>query len=265
VDIEIANTPDNASYAASVNARIDAETAKVRWANRLVAAKAGLWHAAGYGMVILAIGAAIGLAFFGYSYISDKRASLDQLTAAFAKALQASTLHTDGNVGIKPGATVALADGGHVALDPGSVTVAPGGLVSLQPDAVSLASASMRDIARKLQQDAAASDKSGRPAPTFDEVTAFHETDFGKGEVVSGWKYHSSDNFAAPYDQYCYYGETEKHNNLQRNLQLASNGQLADNLVNPFDIDVHEAFKLCAWYIDTSNRPNPNSRVTSRR
>jgi hypothetical protein len=65
-----------------------------------LAAKAALWYAVGSGVVVVALGAATGLAFFGYSFISDSRASLDQLSAAFSKALQATTLHADGMVAL---------------------------------------------------------------------------------------------------------------------------------------------------------------------
>ncbi len=252
--MDIPNTPGNVSYAASVNARIDAETARVRRTNMLMAAKVGLWRAAGCGLVIVALGVATGLAFVGYSFISDKRSSLDQLTAAFAAALQATTLHADGVVGFKKDATVALADGSHVTLDPSSVSLAPGGMVSMNPGTVNLAPGStvagrpnVQDMVRKMQQ-IAVPDRRESPALEFDDVVAFHVTDFKKGQVTTGWRYHAADGFTAPYHQFCYYREPGENSRIERDFVLATDGQLADDLGNPFNVDMHEAFKLCDWH-----------------
>ena len=255
--MDIPYTPENVSYAASVNARIDAETANVRRANMMLAAKAALWRLAGVGVVILSLGVATGLAFFGYSFISDKRASLDQLTAAFAKALQANTLRTEGTVGVKPDATVALAPGGHVAIDPSaSVNLAPGATVSMRPGTVSLApdsklavNSNMPDIVRRMQQNTPTNPGAdpGKPALDFDDVTAFHSVMFKQGEVVSGWKYHSSNNFTTPYFQFCYYQERDS-NFLEHDFELATNGQIIQQADDPLNIDKAEAFKLCVWH-----------------
>lgn len=250
--MDIPSTPNNASYAASVNERINAETANVRRTNNLLAAKAALWRAAGCGVVVVALGAATSLAFFGYSFISDSRASLDQLTAALARALQATTLHTDGTVALKPDATVALASGSHVALDSGSVSLAPGSTVSMHPGTVSLAPGStvgispdMLEIVRKMQQ----SDKPEKSTPKFDEVTAFQESSsYKNGDVVTGWKYHASNDFVAPYYQFCYYQETDGGTHTERTFEFAADGQMYKDLPNPFNIDVREAFKLCVWH-----------------
>jgi hypothetical protein len=241
--MEIPNTPDNVSYAASVNARIDAETTNIRRTNMLLAAKAALWRAAGCAVVAVALGAAIGLAFFGYSFISDNRASLDQLAAALAKALQVTTLHTDGMVGLKPDATVTLAGGSHVSVDPGSVSLAPGGVVSLAAGSTVGIRPDMADIVRQIQQ----TDKTGQP-PEFDEVTAFQNKSFQNGNVGTGWKYHASNNFATPYEQFCFYRETDNNNHVERYFDLAANGKIYEDLRNPFNVDMREAFKLCVWH-----------------
>jgi hypothetical protein len=199
----------------------------------------------------VALGAATGLAFFGYSFISDSRASLDQLSAAFSKALQATTLHADGMVALKPDTTVALAGGTHVALDPGSVSLAPGGMVSMQPGTVSLAPGStvgvrpdMPEIVRQMRQ----TDKTGKPPPEIDEVTAFQERSFQNGDVGTGWKYHASNDFAAPYAQFCFYRETDNETHTERYFDLAAGGKINEDLKNPFKVDMREAFKLCAWH-----------------
>ena len=250
--MDIPKTPENVSYAASVNARIDAETANVRRGNQLLAAKAALWRAAGCAVVVVALGAATGVAFFGYSFISDSRASLNQLTAALARALRATTLHTDGTVALKPDATVALVSGSHVALDFGPLSLAPGSAISMQPGIVSLAPGStvgispdMLEIVRKMQQ----SDKPAKSAPKFDEVTAFQESSsYKNGDVITGWKYHASNDFVAPYYQFCYYHETDGGPHTERTFEFAADGQIYKDLPNPFNIDVREAFKLCVWH-----------------
>jgi hypothetical protein len=250
--MEVVNTSDNASYAESVNARIKAETANVRRTNRLLGAKAALWYATGCGVVVVALGAATGVAFFGYSFISDSRASLDQLTAALTKALQTTTLHTDVTVGLKPDATVALAAGAHVTLNPGSVSLASGGTVSMQPGTVSLApgstvgirSSDMPEIIRQMRQ----TDKTGRPAPEFDKVTAFQTRAFQNGEVGTGWNYRASNDFSVPYQQFCFYRERDNKSRTQRSFELAADGQIHEDLRNPFNIDMREAFKLCIWH-----------------
>jgi hypothetical protein len=249
--MDIPNTLENSNYAASVNARIEAETANVRRTNKLLAARAALWRAVGWSVVLMALGAATGIAFFGYSFISDNRASLDQIAAALGKALQRYTLRTEGSVAVQPGATVALADGSHVALDPSSVSLSPGGVVSMQPGTVGLAPGStvgirseMPDIVRKIRQ----TDGGGKPAPEFDEVTAFRVRTFGNGDVGTGWKYHASNGFAEPYYQFCYYRETENKTRTERYSEIAINGQINEDLRNPFNVDMREAFKLCVWH-----------------
>lgn len=242
--MQLPNTPDNAAYAASVNARINADTANVRRTNMLMAAKTAVLYAAACGIVVVMLGAATGLAFFGFSFISDSRASLDQLTAAFSRALQATTLHTTGTVALKSDAKVALADGGRVGLDPSSVSLMPGGIVSLAPGSTVSIKSGMSEIVRQMKQTTG----SAKQVPEFDEVTAFQNRSFKDGEVGTGWKYHVSDNFAAPYYQYCFYSQTDDETHTTRSFELAADGQIYDNLRNPFNIDMRQAFKLCVWH-----------------
>jgi hypothetical protein len=106
----MANIPDNRSLMATVGSRIRADA-------RMLAATATFWRLLGFGSFLLLTGIGVGIGSFGYSYITDQRATMDKLTTAITDALNKVTLKTDGTVKLTDGTVKLDTKGASVRLD----------------------------------------------------------------------------------------------------------------------------------------------------
>jgi hypothetical protein len=79
---------------------------------RLNSARASFYRFGGLGVLAALIGLGVGLALFGYSYVTDGRAQAEKLASAMVQALEKAQLTTVGEVKITEGSTVGLAPGG---------------------------------------------------------------------------------------------------------------------------------------------------------
>src|SRR6478609_11381576 len=88
-----------------------------------IAGKSGFWRFLGIGFIGLGLGAALGLGFFGYSYITRNSDNMNVLSSAFSTALSEVRLRAtaEGTVKLEPheiylakGQTVSLDNNSHV-------------------------------------------------------------------------------------------------------------------------------------------------------
>src|SRR6476620_4213013 len=97
-----------------------------------IAGKSGFWRFIGIGFVGLGLGAALGLGFFGYSYITRNSDNINVLSSAFSTALSEVRLRAtaEGTVKLEPheiylakGQTVSLDNNSRVLLDPAAKVI----------------------------------------------------------------------------------------------------------------------------------------------
>lgn len=260
--MDIANTPSNVAFAASVNHRINADT-------RIVAARAAMWRCAGIGAIILAIGAAGTGIMWGYSLLHPPMTS-DTLTEAFAEALRNNTLHTSGEVTLAPGQIITL-DTSHA--DPLRLDITHAGKLQIElPKGLAVGQLGgtgnpvLPEPAPPLQQipgplvtadmdpslgrlmDAERKDP-GQPmshSRVTTNFTQFSITQYGSGVVVTGWQFQSNEQ--APYNQYCYFDQHETGDGTARHvIVFANNGTLITHL-QPSSINYGDAIKNCVWF-----------------
>jgi hypothetical protein len=185
------------------------------------------------------VGAGIGFAFFGYSYITDGRGQAQKMADAMVQALEKAQLTTTGDVKLADESTVGLAPGGQVTLAPNST--------------VRVDSSSTLKVAGFVNSDthstAAPPPVQAAPSPqnkVVTQYTTFKTVSFDKGQVVTGWNFDNS-NQINPANQYCYYGE--KSNELvQVRIELGRNGAMIENFTTRPGVDLIAAFNHCVWF-----------------
>ena len=101
----IPSSADNRALAGVINRRIKSDASRV-------AATAAFWRLLGFGGFCLLLGAGVGAALFGYSYITDGQASMEKLSTAMAAALSKTVIKVADVKG-----TVALDANSSVRLD----------------------------------------------------------------------------------------------------------------------------------------------------
>lgn len=232
MNFSMPNNPANVALAAAVNKRIRADAMRQT-------AYASFWRMLGFGGLLLLGGTGAGAAFFGYSYITDQQATVN-LSTALADALNKVTLKTDGKVTLD-NPTVALntqsirldTDGATVKLDPYASVKLDASTIPVMP----------RPSAQQLQADQ-------QPASNVQPVTnytVFKAVNFAKGEVVTGWSFHSNED-VQPYRQYCYYIQGGyDDNNLSMRYNIAVNGSRLQP-GHGFPVNLESAFSNCVWF-----------------
>jgi hypothetical protein len=205
-------------------------------------AKTSLCHFGGAGLLAMMLGAGIGLACFGYSYVADGRAQAQKMADAMVQALERAHLTTTGEIRLADGSTVDLAPGGQVAL-------APNSMVRVDPS-------SRVKIDRTVTTDAATTSTEPRTqsSPLVETKVVTHYTTFksiayGPGTVVTGWIYDNS-NQVRPTSQYCYYDELSDDKTHVR-IDLGENGKILGDLKPRVGLDLADAFGNCNWFRST--------------
>src|SRR5215475_8297256 len=145
-----------------------------------IAGKAGFWRLVGVGLVAFAIGSALGLGFYGYSYVTQNSDRLDIL-ASLSKALSEVRLEATakGTVELQP-SELSLAKGQTISLDPSSrvlldpmAKIRADGEIQIQGPSISLPEGTTPRRAT---------------TPLITNFTVFKRVKFDKGQVWTGWK-----------------------------------------------------------------------------
>jgi hypothetical protein len=206
---------------------------------RLEQAKTTLYRFGGMGVLAAMLGAGIGLACFGYSYVTDGRAQAQKMADAMVQALEKAQLTTTGDIKLADGSTVGLAPGGQVMLAPNStVRVDPSSSVKLAGF-----------IAPDTHSTTAPPPVQAAPSPqnkVITQYTTFNTVSFDKGQVVTGWNFDNSNQINPAY-QYCYYSERSDEL-VQVRTELGRNGARIENLNPRPGVDLIAAFNNCVWF-----------------
>jgi hypothetical protein len=206
---------------------------------RLEQAKTTLYRFGGMGVLAAMLGAGIGLACFGYSYVTDGRAQAQKMADAMVQALEKAQLTTTGDIKLADGSTVGLAPGGQVMLAPNStVRVDPSSSVKLAGF-----------IAPDTHSTTAPPPVQAAPTPqnkVITQYTTFNTVSFDKGQVVTGWNFDNSNQINPAY-QYCYYSERSDEL-VQVRTELGRNGARIENLNPRPGVDLIAAFNNCVWF-----------------
>jgi hypothetical protein len=206
-----------------------------------ISGRTGFWRAIGVGFMGLGLGGAIGLGFYGYSFVSRNSDNLSVLSSAFSKAL--SDLQIRGNavgtVEIQPhelplakGQTITFDESSRLLLDP-SAKILVEGEVKVQTPTVSV--------------PMSASPRAKSPTPTITNFTVFKSVAFEKGNIFTGWVFLTSAQ-KFPTSQYCYYTESAENSDVTLRIEVGANEQMASpkTAVNSFNQSA--AFARCVWF-----------------
>jgi hypothetical protein len=212
----------------------DVAKTKLTAGAQLEQAKTTLYRFGGMGLLAAMLGAGIGLACFGYSYVTDGRAQAQKMADAMVQALEKAQLTTTGDVKLADGSTVGVAPGGQVTLAPNSV---------VRVDPSSIVNADMPPRPTATVTPIPATSPQNRVVTQF---TIFKTVSFGNGEVVTGWIFADS-NQTNPATQYCYYSE-KADDTIAVRTDLATNGTMLSNLKPRPGMDLIAAYNSCVWF-----------------
>ena len=217
----------------------DVAKSELTASTQLEQAKTTLCRFGGMGLLAAMLGAGIGLACFGYSYVTDGRAQAQKMADAMVQALEKAQLTTTGDVKLADGSTVGLAPRGQVTLAPNStVRVDQSPTVSvpgfLNPDRRSTT------VPPTVQAASSSQNK------IVTQYTIFKSVAFDKGQVVTGWNFENS-NQINPAHQYCYYSE-RSGDLVQVRTELGANGAMNEKLTSRPGVDLMAAFNNCVWF-----------------
>jgi len=280
--VAIPPTASNRNLATAVNKRINADSV-------MVAAKASLWRLGGTGLLLMFTGIGVACALYGYSYISDNRGLGEHIANSLAKALEHTQIPISGSVEMVPG--LVTMEPGKVEMKPGVVEMKPGtvemkqpGVVEMKPGTVSgsvtVIGPFANDTARSsTTMPAPSTPTPSTPTPTpapsvpyarpwdnptwgnpntppnatvVRNFTLFNSVRSGSGQVVTGWKFSSSE-LTAPEHQYCYYRQ-DATGDITNDVHLAVDGQLTSAAQQG---DGPTQLALCIWF--GGQRPPPQS------
>lgn len=209
--MELPNTSENRVLASAVNSRIRAESRKQN-------AQAAMYRFAGLGLLCAFAGGGLGLAFYGYSWISDPTSQTDKIARTVAAAMSTVTFKTEGTVKLDPDSKIEVA-GGHSDVP--------------TPTAAQLG-------------DGTGPDSKAAVATNF---TVFKNVPYSQGQVVTGWNFDSG-NQKAPSHQYCYYSE-QIDGTSKVTVDLGENGRMMPQAKARTNVDPNVAFKNCVWFKGT--------------
>jgi hypothetical protein len=204
-----------------------------------ITGKAGFWRFVGVGLVTFCLGCAVGIGFYGYSYVTRNSDTLDILSSAFSKALSEVRLRAtaEGMVRLEP-REIALAKGQTISLDTNSRLL-------LDPSAKVLADGEL-----KIQIPSATSPQGTTPRSTSKAITnftVFKSVPFERGLVKTGWNFITSSQ-KTPTNQYCYYSEKLESPGSNLKVDIGTDRQMKAPKSLPKDFDIAAAFSKCVWF-----------------
>ena len=206
-----------------------------------IAGKSGFWRFVGVGSVGLGLGAAVGLGFFGYSFVTQNSNNSTILSSAFSSALSDVHLRAtaEGTVQLEPH-QISLAKGQTVSFDKNS-------RVLLDPSSRVLAKGELTVHAPTISQPQQTSQKPASSIPVITNFTVFKRVPFEKGSVFTGWMFLTSVQ-KYPTEQYCYYTESAELSGAAAVVYIGEN-EKPDASVKPTQgLDLTAAFDRCVWF-----------------
>jgi hypothetical protein len=230
--MNLAPTELNRQLAEILQRRVDSE-------NFQIARKIGFFRCVGFGLVALGLGAALGAGFYGYSFIRRDTINTEVLVSALSKSLSEAKLHVtaQGTVQVEPH-EITLAKGATVAIDPDS-------RLQLDPQARILANGEVTVQMPSMPTPQITQPRSNSTPPIFN-FTVFKRIPFGKGTVMTGWKFLTSTQ-KSPTSQYCYYTEDADTPGVSGVIDIATDHKL-DRTTPPQGFDMMAAFNDCVWF-----------------
>jgi hypothetical protein len=224
----------NQSLAASVQNKLSAEMFHI-------SGKSGFWRAVGVGLMGLGVGSAVGVGFYGYSFVTRNDSNLAMLSAAFSKALSEVQLRgsAEGTVQFEPH-EIALSKGQAITFDPTS-------RLQLDPSAKVIADGDLRIQIPNISVPQTAAPRSKGITPTITNFTIFKSVPFDKGTVQTGWKFLTSAQ-RSPTTQYCYYQETGDNPDVSVRIEVGVDEKIQPSKSISKSFDIAAAFNKCVWF-----------------
>ncbi len=206
-----------------------------------IGAKAGFWRLVGAGLFVFGLAGALGIGFYGYSYVSRNSDNLGTLSSILTKALNEAQLRAvaKGTVTIDPH-EITLAKGQTVAIDPNSRLL-------LDPSAKVLAEGELQVQVPSISVPRMSRPQSGPIVPTITNFEVFKSVPFDKGVVMTGWLFLTSTQ-RSPTAQHCYYTERAETPEAYIDLDIGKDGQRDAPKTKPKDFDFDAAFDRCVWF-----------------
>ena len=203
--------------------------------------KSGFWRLVGIGLVLFGLGAAGGIALFGYANITRALQTNGELAGMISKALSDTriTATGDGMVTLEPH-ELTLASGQTVSIDPNSRLL-------LDPFARVLANGEITIQGPAISAPAGGQGRSLSQIPDIVNFTVFKGVSFGKGAVQTGWIFLTSAQ-RSPTQQYCYYTEASETPGRNVMLDIGFDGKIETPKLLPENFDLEAAFRNCAWF-----------------
>jgi hypothetical protein len=232
--VEQIPTPLNRSLAEALSNRVSAELS-------VVSGRSGFWKAVGIGVLGFGIGAAIGIGFYGYSFVSRTSGQMEIFSSALQKSLSAVELHgtADGKIELTS-PELTLAKGATVSFDSSS-------RLSLDPAAKVVADGEIRVQTPAISTPRTPTPKNAAQTKTIANFTVFKSVPFEQGSVLTGWIFLTSAQ-ESPTQQYCYYNEKGDNSDLAIRIDLATDGVPEVNKTAPKAFDATAALAKCVWF-----------------
>ena len=206
--MELPNTTENRVLASAVNSRIRAESRKQN-------AQAALYRFAGMGILCAFAGGGLGLAFYGYSWISDPTSQTDKIARTVAAAMSTVTFRTEGTVKLDPDSKI--------------------GVANAHPD---IPTPTPAQLGTGVSPDSRASVQTN--------FTVFKNVPYSQGQVVTGWNFDSGQQ-KSPSHQYCYYSE-QLDGTSKVTIDLGENGRMLPQAKARINVDPNVAYTNCVWF-----------------
>ena len=206
-----------------------------------IAGKSAFWRFVGLGFVGLGLGAAVGLGFFGYSFIVQNSNNMNILSSAFSKALLETHLKAtaEGTVQLEPH-EISLAKGQTVSFDSNSRLL-------LDPAAKVLANGELTVQAPSISVPQGNTQKSTTKIPVITNFTVFKRVPFGKGVIMTGWEFLTSVQ-KLPTSQYCYYTESSELTGADAVIDVGEDQKPITSGKTSQAIDMTVAYNSCVWF-----------------
>jgi hypothetical protein len=206
-----------------------------------ISGKTGFWRAIGFGLLGFGLGGAIGLGFYGYSFVSRNSDNMNVLSSAFSKALGDLQIRATavGTVDFQPheislakAQTISFDDSSRLSLDP-SAKIFVDGEVKVQTPTVSVPQS--------------VSPRSKSLTPTITNFTVFKSVPFQKGSILTGWVFLTSAQ-KFPTSQYCYYTENDESTDISLRIDVGANEKMEASNKLSNALNVPDAFTKCVWF-----------------
>jgi hypothetical protein len=227
---------DVGGLAAVINSRLAADA-------RIAKAIGFSWICGGAAIAACMAGLGLALAFLGYSYLNSVKPAAELTAKALVAAFESAQIKTkvSGNMSLAPDSELRLATGQAVRLSEGSI-------VKLDPDSSVRVVGNLKyDLPQPSKGQLQENARVGDDELPFTSYTVFKSTNYGAGQVVTGWAFELSDT-SRPRFQYCYYGQ-----NIGRGVgykfTVARNGYARKPPATaklPFEFD--GAVANCIWF-----------------